>query len=158
MYNITKCSKCNLLFYIKRIATYYTHTNWGYFKKDEYMHWQVYLTCNFLIYVTTAHVGKLVPGFPNDLLLGGSRTYLAKKKFPYLCSCKLMLVAAVHAIWQERNSRIFKARARNECAINSITLYVRARLSTLQGFKPSQENRWLLSSWGLSHDIFVSPV
>ena len=37
-------------------------------------------------------------------------------------------------------------------------LCVRARVSTLQGFKPSQENRWLLRSWGLSHDIFVSSV
>ena len=31
---------------------------------------------------TAAHVGELVPRFPNDLLLGGSipHTYLAKKK------------------------------------------------------------------------------
>ena len=69
-----------------------------------------------------------------------------------------MLAAAVYAIWYERNSRFFKARARNECFINEITLCVRARVSTLQGFKPSQENRWLLRSWGLSHAIFVSSV
>ena len=44
-----------------------------------------------------------------------------------------MLATAVYAIWQERNSRIFKARARNECMITN----VRARLSTFRGFKPS---------------------
>ena len=37
------------------------------------------------------------------------------------------------AISQERNPRIFKARARNESMITN----VRARLSTFRGFKPS---------------------
>ena len=39
-----------------------------------------------------------------------------------------MFPEVVYAIWQERNSRIFKARARNECIfINDITFYVSAR-------------------------------
>ena len=44
-----------------------------------------------------------------------------------------MLATTGYAIWQERNSRIFKARARNEFMITN----VRARLSTFRGFKPS---------------------
>lgn len=55
-------------------------------------------------------------------------------------TCKLMLEATVNAIWQD--STTFKARARNEYITNGSTFYVRTRLSTLFGFKPSQENRW----------------
>ncbi len=51
-----------------------------------------------------------------------------------------MLEATVNAIWQD--STTFKARARNEYITNGSTFYVRTRLSTLFGFKPSQENRW----------------
>ena len=41
---------------------------------------------NYLDKITTALLGKLVPGLCCDLLLGGSipRTYLAKKKKNYL--------------------------------------------------------------------------
>lgn len=63
-----------------------------------------------------------------------------------------MLATVVYAIWQERNSRNFKARSRNECVVtNEIT--VRATISALRGFKPSQENIWLQRSWGISQDI-----
>ena len=39
-------------------------------------------TFNYYIYISTAHLDKLVPGFCSDMLLRGSipRTYQAKKK------------------------------------------------------------------------------
>ena len=43
-------------------------------------------TFNYSIYISTAHLDKLVPGFCSDMLLRGSipRTYQAKKKNIYI--------------------------------------------------------------------------
>lgn len=69
--------------------------------------------------------------------------------------CKLMLAAAVYAIWKERNLRTFQERVRSVCNVYHEVLYwVRVRVNTLHGVRPSQENRWLQRSWGFSEEVF----
>lgn len=64
-------------------------------------------------------------------------------KSKFLCSliCKLMFAAAAYSIWRERNARICHDRTKHVCNIISVSGCVRARINTLHGFDPSQENR-----------------
>jgi hypothetical protein len=67
---------------------------------------------------------------------------------------KLMFAAAVYAIWQERNHRIFRGRSRNVVNVCSdILFWVRTIINPLSGFQPSHSNRWLVGSWGISEDV-----
>ena len=65
---------------------------------------------------------------------------------------KLMFAAT--GIWRERNARMFQGRSRGVSNVfYEIMYWVRARINSLHGFQPSQENRWLVGSWRLSDAI-----
>lgn len=68
---------------------------------------------------------------------------------------KVMFAAAVYFIWRERNARIHHHQPRHACnVIQDIVFCVRAKINTLHGHNPSQENRWLQRSWGVAEEIF----
>jgi len=79
---------------------------------------------------------------------------------------KRMFAASVYAIWRERNTRTrralscnqgrtFQDKARHVSSIvYEISFWIRVKCNTLHGLSPSQENRWLQRSWGISEDVF----
>jgi hypothetical protein len=68
---------------------------------------------------------------------------------------KRMFAASVYAIWRERNTRTFQDKARHVSSIvYEILFWIRVKCNTLHGLSPSQENRWLQRSWGISEDVF----
>lgn len=76
-------------------------------------------------------------------------------KGKFLCSliCKLMFAAATYSIWRERNARICHDRTKHVCNIISVSGCVRARINTLHGFDPSQENRRFQRSQRVSEEM-----
>lgn len=70
---------------------------------------------------------------------------------------RLMFAAIVYGIWRERNSRIFHGKSFDAGYVcYEIVFWVRARVNSLRGLLPSQENSRFLHSWGISPAIFNS--
>ena len=69
---------------------------------------------------------------------------------------RIMLAAAVYAIWRERNARMHGELPKPvTMVVRSIVRDVCMRLNSLSGVMPSPTNRWLHQSWGLSDSIFL---